>query len=247
MTDNTEFIHGEPVVIYEDADIIVINKPAGLAVHADGRHERVTLVDWLSTRYPDLKGVGEEQTLADGTIIDRPGIVHRIDRETSGLIIVARTQKAFDSLKKQFGKREVKKTYRAFVYGVINDERGIIDKPIGSSRGGKGPRSALVPKGEMREAQTMFRVIERGEGVTYVEVFPKTGRTHQIRVHFAAIQKPIVADRLYAPTRPPILGFTRLALHAFGVTFKHPSGGQVSFEAPLPADFVQAEAKLRGL
>jgi len=245
MTDETEYIDGEPVVIYEDADIIVVNKPAGLAVHADGRHERTTLVDWLAIHYPELKGVGEEQTLSDGTIIDRPGIVHRIDRETSGLLIVARNQKAFDFLKKQFGNREVKKTYRAFVYGVINDERGIIDKPVGSSRGGAGPRSARSPHGEMRDAQTMFRVIERGEGVTYIEAFPKTGRTHQIRVHFAAIQKPIVADRLYAPSRPPILGFKRLALHALSASFTHPNGKEVSFEAPLPADFVAAEAKLR--
>jgi 23S rRNA pseudouridine1911/1915/1917 synthase len=235
----------DPVVIYEDQDIIVIDKPAGMPVHADGRHDRATLVDWLIVRYPELKGVGEEQTLPNGEVIDRPGIVHRIDRETSGALIIARNEDAYHSLKEQFQNREVKKTYRAFVYGVINDERGIIDKPIGSSRGGLGPRSARSPKGEMREAQTMFRVIERGEEATYVEVFPKTGRTHQIRVHFAAIQKPVVADVLYAPSRPPILGFKRLALHALSVSFTHPKGGEVTFSAPLPADFVEAEAKLR--
>ncbi len=234
----------EPIVIYEDSEIIIINKPAGLAVHADGRHERETLVDWLAVRYPELKGVGEEQRLKDGTIIDRPGIVHRLDRETSGVLIVARTQHSFDKLKKQFGSREVRKVYRAFVYGVIRDDRGIIDKPIGSGRGGAGPRSALLPHGEMRDAQTMFRVIERGTEATYIEAFPKTGRTHQIRVHFAALQKPIVADRLYAGKRPQILGFTRLALHALSVTFKHPKGGEVTFEAPLPADFVEAEKLL---
>ena len=235
----------EPVVIYEDADIIVIDKPAGMPVHADGRHERATLVDWLAVRYPELKGVGETQTLADGTVIERPGIVHRIDRETSGIMVVARNADSYEFLKEQFKEREVKKVYRAFVYGVINDERGIIDKPIGSSRGGLGPRSARRPLGTTREAQTMYRVIERGEGATYVEVFPKTGRTHQIRVHFAAIQKPIVADVLYAPSRPPILGFTRLALHALSVSFTHPNGEEVSFSAPLPADFVEAEQKLR--
>ncbi len=245
MKEEIEFVNGEPAVIYEDADIIVVNKPAGMPVHADGKHERATLVDWLAVHYPELKGVGEEQTLADGTIIDRPGIVHRIDRETSGVLVVARTQKAFLKLKDQFKNREVKKTYRAFVYGVIQDERGIIDKPIGSSRGGKGPRSALMPHGAMREAQTMYRVITRGKEATYVEVFPKTGRTHQIRVHFAAIQKPIVADSLYAPSRKSILGFTRLALHALSVTFTHPTKkGEVSFEAPLPADFVEAEKAL---
>jgi len=234
----------EPIVIYEDESLIVINKPAGMPVHADGKHDRATLVDWLLVRYPELKGVGEEQRLSDGTLIERPGIVHRIDRETSGVLVVARTQHAFEKMKQQFQNREVKKTYRAFVYGVLNDERGIIDKPIGSGRGGKGPRSALKPHGEMREAQTMYRVIERGDEATYVEVFPKTGRTHQIRVHFAAIQKPIVADSLYAPSRAPILGFKRLALHALSVSFTHPKGGEVSFSAPLPADFAEAEKLL---
>jgi 23S rRNA pseudouridine1911/1915/1917 synthase len=235
----------EPIVIYEDEDIIVINKPPGMPVHADGRHERATLVDWLIVRYPELKGVGEQQTLPSGEVIDRPGIVHRIDRETSGIIVVARNKDSYEFLKEQFKEREVKKTYRAFVYGVINDERGIIDKPIGSSRGGLGPRSARRPLGTTREAQTMYRVIARGQDATYVEVFPKTGRTHQIRVHFAAIQKPIVADVLYAPSRPAILGFKRLALHALSVSFTHPNGEEVNFEAPLPPDFVEAEAKLR--
>ena len=130
----------EPTVLYEDDSVIVVNKPAGLAVHADGKHDRATLVDWLLAEYPDIVGVGEPQTLADGTVIDRPGIVHRIDRETSGVLIVARTQESFDFLKSQFQDREVRKVYRAFVYGNIKDDRGIIDKPIGSTRGGTGPR-----------------------------------------------------------------------------------------------------------
>jgi 23S rRNA pseudouridine1911/1915/1917 synthase len=234
----------EPTVIYEDADIIVLNKPSGMPVHADGRHERATLVDWLLVRYPELKGVGEQQTLPNGEVIDRPGIVHRIDRETSGVLVVARNKDSFEFLKNQFKDREVKKTYRAFVHGVIADERGIIDKPIGSSRGGLGPRSARRPLGTTREAQTMFRVIKRGDEATYVEVFPKTGRTHQIRVHFAAIQKPIVSDVLYAPSRKAILGFNRLALHALNISFTHPDGREVSFEAPLPEDFVKAENSL---
>ncbi|HVU80366.1 MAG TPA: RluA family pseudouridine synthase [Candidatus Paceibacterota bacterium] len=235
----------EPTVIYEDGAIIVVNKPSGLSVHADGRHERATLVDWLLVRYPELKGVGEKQTLADGTVIDRPGIVHRIDRETSGVLVVARTQEAFAHLKEQFQNREVKKVYRAFVYGPLKDERGIIDRPIGSSRGGKGPRSATRPQGTMRDAQTLYKVIANGAGAAYVEAFPKTGRTHQIRVHFSSIQHPIVADSLYAPSRKPILGFSRLALHAYSISFAHPDGREVLFEAPLPADFAEAERELR--
>lgn len=234
---------GEPSVIYEDKDIIVINKPAGLPVHADGRHERATLVDWLAVHYPELKGVGEEQTLPDGTIIDRPGIVHRLDADTSGVLVVARTKKSFEFLKSQFQNRETKKVYRAFVYGPLKDERGIIDKPIGSARGGKGPRSARTLHGITRDAQTAYRVIKKNKEVSYVEAFPKTGRTHQIRVHFSSIQHPIICDKLYAAGRPPLLGFTRLALHALSLSFTHPDGREVTFEAPLPADFAEA-AKL---
>ena len=239
-------VHMEaPRIIHEDADLIVVDKPSGMSVHADGKHDYPTLVAWLLERYPDLAGVGEEQKLSTGEIIDRPGIVHRLDRETSGVLVVARTQKAFEFLKEQFGEREARKVYRAFVHGVITDERGIIDKPIGSSRGGAAPRSVKNTNGELRNALTAYRVVERGEGVTYVEVFPKTGRTHQIRVHFSSIQHPIVADRLYGNRRPHILGFKRLALHAYTLTLIHPGGGEVTYTAPLPADFISAEQELR--
>jgi 23S rRNA pseudouridine1911/1915/1917 synthase len=196
-------------------------------------------------QYPELKGVGEEQTLPDGTRIERPGIVHRLDRETSGVMIVARTQKAFEKLKKQFQDRNVKKVYRAFVHGVLKDDRGTIDKPIGSARGGFAPRSATRPHGTVREAQTIYRVIARGEVASYIEAFPQTGRTHQIRVHFSAISHPLICDSLYAPGRAALLGFTRLALHAFSISFKHPEGREVIFEAPLPADFARAEQELQ--
>ncbi len=237
----------QPTVIYEDDAILVINKPAGLAVHADGKHERKTLVDWLLAEYPDLAGVGEEQRLSDGTLLERPGIVHRLDRETSGVMVVARTNDAFYALKSQFQNREITKVYRAFIYGELRDERGIINKPIGSGRGGKAPRtSQRSAKGTLRDAQTAFRVISRSKDVSYAEVFPKTGRTHQIRVHFASIQHPIVADSLYAPGRPAILGFKRLALHALSLTIAHPTTGKtVMFEAPLPGDFVEAERQLQ--
>ncbi|KKW35832.1 hypothetical protein A2852_00690 [Candidatus Adlerbacteria bacterium RIFCSPHIGHO2_01_FULL_54_23] len=215
----------EPKILYEDSELIVVDKPSGLQVIEDRHAERETLTDWLRKKYPEFH------------------IVHRIDRETSGVLAVARTQNAFEFLKKQFKNREVQKVYRAFVYGNLKDERGIIDKPIGSARGGLGPRSARTPYGTVRDAVTMYRLIKNTEGAAYVEIFPKTGRTHQIRVHFAAIQHPILCDKLYAPGRPMLLGFNRLALHALSLRLKHPNGKGMYFEAQLPQDFLSASQK----
>lgn len=207
--------------------MLVVDKPAGMIVHPDGKHDYPALDAWLREKFGEIF------------------LVHRIDRETSGVLVVARSEKVFEFLKSQFKDREVRKTYRAFVYGNFKDERGIIDKPIGSARGGLGPRSARTPYGTVRDAVTMYRVIKNGDGAAYVEAFPKTGRTHQIRVHFAAVQHPIVNDVLYAPGRPTILGFERLALHALSLSFVHPaSKKEMTFEAPLPADFLAAEKLL---
>ena len=216
----------DPKIIYEDGDIIVLDKPSGLQVVPDRHAERATLEQWLKARCGEIY------------------IVHRIDRETSGVLVAAKTQKTFEFLKKQFQNREVKKTYRAFVYDELKDERGIIERPIGSARGGLGPRSAKKPYGTVRDAVTAWRRIKAGGGVTYVEVFPKTGRTHQIRVHFAAVGHPILCDPLYASTRAAQLGFGRLALHALSLSFLHPSGKTLTFTAPLPPDFLAAEGKL---
>ena len=228
----------EPDILFEDEHILVINKPAGLMVHEDGKRDAPTLVDWLVEKYPSITEVGDE---------GRWGLVHRLDRETSGVMVVAKTQQALVRLKKQFAEREVRKTYRAFVYGTTQ-ERGIIEKPIGSSRGA-GPRSAKSAYGKLREAVTAYRTIVSARvptAVSYVEVFPKTGRTHQVRVHFASIGHPVVSDTLYAAARPVSLGFSRLALHAFSLSFTHPGRGEeVTFEAPLPPDFVAAAKQLR--
>jgi len=217
----------EPDILYEDDLLVVINKPAGIIVHPDGKHDYPALTTWLEKKYKEFH------------------LVHRIDRETSGVLMVAKTVEAFEHVKSQFQNREIKKTYRAFVYGPLKEERGVIDKPIGSGRGGVGPRSASLPHGTTRDALTTYRVIANGAACAYVEVFPKTGRTHQIRVHFSSIQHPIVADSLYAPSRPKLLGFERLALHALSLVFTHPSGKEMTFEAPLPPDFVAAESHLR--
>ncbi|HEV8666284.1 MAG TPA: RluA family pseudouridine synthase [Candidatus Paceibacterota bacterium] len=232
----------EPDIIFEDEKIVVVNKPAGMIVYPDGKHDYPALSHWLEKRYPSKDP-------------EQPNyhFVHRIDRETSGVLVVAKDEKTHQFLKEQFQDREIQKTYRAFVMGNLKDERGMINKPIGSSRGGSGPRSAKQPKGTTREALTIYKTLERSpestgisSRVTYVEVYPKTGRTHQIRVHFSAIGHPIVADVLYgAKGGSKLLGFERLALHALSIQITHPNGKIMSFSAPLPADFVAAEGELR--
>lgn len=217
----------EPKIIFEDDALVVVDKPAGMIVYPDGKHDYPALSHWLEKKYPEFH------------------FAHRIDRETSGVLVVAKTQETYEFLKEQFQNRDVKKVYRAFVYGALKEERGIIDRPIGSARGGRGPRSATRPHGREREASTTWKRLGNGEGFAYIEAFPKTGRTHQIRVHLAAIQHPIIADQLYAPGRPALLGFSRLALHALSVTLEHPGGNKMTFEAPLPPDFVAAQGQLR--
>ncbi|MBY0473003.1 RluA family pseudouridine synthase [Patescibacteria group bacterium] len=222
----------EPVVLYEDQDIIVVDKPSGMIVYPDGIHDYPALDAWLVKKYGGPPAGGFH-------------FVHRLDRETSGVLLLARTPEVYEFMKEQFQEREVRKVYRAFVHGLIRDDRGIIDKPIGNSRGGKGPRSVKSPHGTLRDALTAYRVIKRSPEATYVEVFPKTGRTHQIRVHFSSIQRPIICDQLYGPDRPDVLGLGRLALHAYSLTVQHPNGKEMTFTSPLPPEFVTAEGKLR--
>jgi len=226
----------EPTVLFEDASVVVVDKPSGMIVYPDGKHDYPALSAWLEEKYHRpavLEGVSTEQ--------DGFHFVHRIDRETSGVLVIAKSKEAHAFLKEQFQERDVRKVYRAFVYGIIKDDRGVIDKPIGNARGGRGPRSATRPHGTVRDALTTFAVLQRGSDTTYVEVRPKTGRTHQIRVHFSAIQRPILCDQLYAPSRPSALGFERLALHAFELTIALPTGEERTFQAPLPPDFLAAE------
>lgn len=218
----------EVKIIYEDDTIVVVDKPAGMIVYPDGKHDYPALSAWLEEKYGK----------------DNFHFVHRIDRETTGVLVVAKTERMHAYLKKQFQDREIKKIYRAFVHGALKEERGQIERPIGSARGGRGPRSATRPHGVQREASTTWKRLANGAGVAYIEAFPKTGRTHQIRVHCAAIQHPIVMDQLYGPGRVETLGFKRLALHALSITVMLPGSKEKTFKAPLPADFLAAEKKL---
>jgi len=226
-------------IIYEDKDIVVINKPAGLIVHSDGKTEEPTVSDWVLENYPEAEGVGEPLVLSSGEIIKRPGIVHRLDRETSGVLLVAKNQKTFLFLKEQFKNRKIEKSYRAFVYGKIKNDGGVIDRPIGRSKNDFRKWSAQRgARGRMREAVTEYKVPWKNDEFSFVKVNPKTGRTHQIRVHFKAINHPIVCDKLYAPKRECALGFERLALHAYSLEFNLPNGERIKVEAELPEDFL---------
>jgi 23S rRNA pseudouridine1911/1915/1917 synthase len=240
-------------IIYEDENIVAVNKPSGLLVHPastqNGQHvnsKEKTLADWVLEKYPEAENVGEPSKLNSGEIIKRPGIVHRIDKETSGVILIAKTKEGFKHLKKQFQNREIQKIYRAFVWGNFSELTGTIDKPIGRSSSDFRKKSAEHGmKGTEREAITEYKVINQNKEYAYLEVYPKTGRTHQIRVHLKSISRPVVCDALYAPKLPPALGFSRLALHAYSIRFKNLNGNTIEAEAPLSEDFVEAEVLLQ--
>lgn len=228
-------------IIYEDDVLVAINKLPHVLVHTDGHGSEPTVADWMLGNYPQSRDVGEPMFLSNGTQITRPGVVHRIDRETSGVLLLCKTQEAFLFLKKQFQERDVRKIYNAFVYGVLKEKRGSIDLPI--SRSKKDFRmyvASPMPKGKSRTAVTEYAVMKEREDSSFVELYPKTGRTHQIRVHMKAINHPVICDGLYAPKRTKLLSFERMALHARMITFKHPNGSILSLEAPFPEDFERA-------
>jgi 23S rRNA pseudouridine1911/1915/1917 synthase len=235
----------EPTILYEDSDIVAVNKPAGLVVHSDGKTDEPNLTDWVLKHYPEAKDVGEPGRTANGETILRPGIVHRLDRSTSGVMLVAKTQNAFEYLKKQFQEHTIKKTYHAFVFGEMKEKQGTIDRPIGRSssdfRRWSAQRGA---RGEMRDAITNYKVLLKKDGYSFVEVSPETGRTHQIRVHFKAINYPLVADYLYAPDRENTLGLDRVALHSYEITFIDTLGKEHTINAPYPEDFKIALSKI---
>jgi 23S rRNA pseudouridine1911/1915/1917 synthase len=215
-------------VVYDDDAVIVVDKPAGLVVHpAAGNIDR-TLVNGLLARYPDLEGVGGDPV--------RPGIVHRLDAGSSGLLVVARTDAAADALIEQFADHTATRRYDAVVWGVPDAPHGIIDAPIGRDRGDP-LRMAVVSGG--RPARTDYRVVGTYSSpalVSRLECRLETGRTHQIRVHLASIDHPLVGDPTYGQRRP-VLGLTRPFLHAAELAFDHPSTGErVSFTSPLAPD-----------
>ena len=238
----------EPQIIFENDDVLVINKPVGLMVHPDGFNKEETVADWFVARVPSALGVGEPQTSAKGEVLERSGIVHRLDADTSGVMILAKTQEAYEHLKKQFHDRLVKKEYRAFTYGHMREQWGTIDRPIGRSAKDFRLRSAeRGAKGTLRSSITNWELIGKGEHegepFSYVKLMPKTGRTHQLRVHLKAIDRPIVGDKLYAGKKLETsnnLGLNRLALHAHALEIVLPGGEAERFIAPVPVDLESA-------
>lgn len=229
-------------ILYEDKDILAIDKPVGLSVHADGKTKGKTLVDWILKNYPKMADIGEPKIFEDKEI-PRPGIVHRLDRDTSGVLILAKNKKSYDSLKDQFKNREVRKIYNTLVVGTFKEDRGTINKEIGRSPtdfrrrlAGRGAR------GELREAVTEYTVLKKiedrkGNKFTYLEVRPKTGRTHQIRVHMKYLNHPVVGDPLYNPDGLKMKDIDRMMLHAKSIKFRNLKGDIVKVESALPTEF----------
>jgi 23S rRNA pseudouridine1911/1915/1917 synthase len=232
-------------VVYEDDCLLVLDKPAGLVVHPGPGTARGTLVNALLARVSDLSGVG-------GVL--RPGIVHRLDKGTSGLMLVAKNDAAHGALARQFASRTVKKEYLALVHGVPARASLEIDAPIGRDPANRKRMSTRAPRG--RAARTSCSVAERFDGAALLRVVIHTGRTHQIRVHLASIGHPIVGDAAYGGTRTPsarkasareaLQSLARPALHAARLAFTHPrTGERREFEAALPADIAEVLAALR--
>ncbi|MFH0846289.1 MAG: RluA family pseudouridine synthase [Patescibacteria group bacterium] len=231
--------------IFENDEVVVVNKPTGLMVHGDGRSLEKTLEDWFIENYPESKEVGESIILQNGEEIKKSGIVHRLDKETSGVLILAKTQESFLNLKTQFQNKEVKKIYNVFVWGRMKNDEGVIDRPIG--RSGKDFRQWSAQRGArgtLREAVTEYKVLQKNDEFSFLEVNLKTGRTHQIRVHMKAINYPVVGDKLYAPKRDMALGFERLALHSRSVEFVLLNGYKIEIKSDLPEDFKKALTNL---
>lgn len=230
-------------IIYEDENVMVIDKPAGLTVHPRQtktgapltKELNNTLVSGLLARHPLLTNVGDNATI-------RPGLVHRLDKDTSGLMIIAKNQKSFEWLKKQFQERKVRKVYWALVHGVLAQDEGVIDMRL--SRSKSDPTKQKIDKSG-KNAATAFRVLRRFSDYTLVEVMPQTGRLHQIRVHFAWLGYPVAGDKKYGPkNRPTPPGLERQFLHAAELKITLPDGQEKMFSSALSKDLTKAVAKL---
>lgn len=220
-------------IIYEDKNFIAVNKPAGLLVHAvQSKNKEPILVDWLLEYCPQIKNVGDD-------LENRPGIVHRLDKNTSGILLIPKNQEYFKYLKNLFQNHEIRKTYLTLVWGRVAAEKGVIDKPIGLKSGSVKrtvfTKNAKMVKSAITEYKVKARLSARNASEQYslLEVSPRTGRTHQIRVHLASLGHPVVGDKLYGKKKSTL---DRLFLHAYSLEFALESGKKIKLTADLPAD-----------
>ncbi|MBR3993382.1 MAG: RluA family pseudouridine synthase [Anaerotignum sp.] len=222
-------------ILYEDADVIVVNKPQGMVVHPAPGHTSGTLVNALMFHCgDDLSGINGEK---------RPGIVHRIDKDTSGVLMIAKNDMAHQSLAAQLAEHSITRKYNAVVYNGFNEDEGTVNEPIG--RNPQDRKKMAVTQKHSRHAVTHYRVIERMEKFTLIEAQLETGRTHQIRVHMTYIGHPLLGDPVYGPKKQPV-SLEGQALHARVLGFIHPRTGEyMEFEAPLPPYFEALLERLR--
>jgi 23S rRNA pseudouridine1911/1915/1917 synthase len=220
-------------ILYEDDDILVVNKPKGMSVHPGSGVSKGTLVNAILGKHD----------LSDGSEDFRPGIIHRLDKDTTGALVIAKNNFAHENIAEQIKNRTTKKIYIALVKGIIKEEKGVIDMPVGRSETDR-KKMAVTKTG--KEAHTEFRVLERfSEGYTLIEVTLKTGRTHQIRVHMAKIGHPVVGDTTYSSGKNPF-GVDSQMLHSHILGFVHPTKNKyMEFEAPIPKYFEEIINKLR--
>jgi len=222
-------------VVHEDADLVVVDKPAGLVVHPGAGQPAGTLVNGLLARYPEIRSVGEP---------DRPGIVHRLDKDTSGLLLVARSASAYDALVAMLAAREVDRRYRALAWGTLDAATGLIDAPIGRSSRDRTRMAVSIRGKQARTRYEVVRAYHEPVAVTELVCRLETGRTHQIRVHLAAIGHPVVGDARYGGARQS-LPTPRMVLHAEQLALAHPvTGDPLSFASPVPDDLAGVLASL---
>ncbi len=232
-------------IIFEDESLLVINKPAGVLTHPTHRGGN-SVVDWLAAERSFLQLVGEPLRLAAGVTIDRYGLLHRLDKDTSGVLLIAKTEDSFHYYKQLFHRHDIKKTYRAIVYGRLALPEGVIDVPLGRSRRDPRYRAAgAAARGQLRPATTHYQTLCHTDNYSYLELRPTTGRTHQLRVHLKTLGHPIVCDAWYAAKKPcpPELG--RLGLHALSVELTTIEGSRLVLAAEPPNDFQAALAALK--
>lgn len=229
-------------VVYEENSFAVIEKPAGLVVHPSASHKEKTLVNGLLARWPEIKNVGENPL--------RPGIVHRLDKDTSGLMIIAKNNEAFFYFKNLFKNRRIEKRYFALVFGKIKPPEGVIDIAIGRSKTIPTKQAAAKAGEKSRKAITYYKTLEylvddAGTGYTLLEAEPKTGRMHQIRVHFFALGHGILGDKVYKKRRMRFYGLSRHFLHASSLKFVSPAGKNLEFTSSLPEELKKFLEKLK--